>query len=67
MKRDSMSPDEESGSGSRIHADTKSVLYVHGKGGKAFIYKSDGNVENVSIAVAIIMMRTAMRFLSFFF
>jgi len=30
----------------------KSVLYVHGKSGFAFKYKRDGNVEEISIAVA---------------
>lgn len=37
----------------RLRADNKSVLYVHGKSGYAFIYKSDGNVEKVSITDAI--------------
>ena len=37
----------------RLRTDNESVLYVHGKSGYAFIYKSDGNVEQVSIADAI--------------
>lgn len=37
----------------KLNADNKSVLYVHGKSGHAFIYKSDGNVEKVFIADAI--------------
>jgi hypothetical protein len=37
----------------KLLADEKSVMYVHGKSSKVYFYKSDGNVEEYTVADAI--------------